>query len=246
MSDFRITFEKLPDDYLDNSSTSFDPITPTPPDSTPWELINSEVFEDKMKYTWQKRKELISTGGFYQSTTSGGAIASGVGSETNFDHTWPFPFALFAVKFSWNVSMEGDQIECLVSPDTTVGGTTSVTAAGNTDWIYVSETVCPNIALGYFIKIGTEDLGRVVEIDSYANRIKCESANTSELPATSLVKFTVKMGYKWVFPKSGIITLGDVTPGGSTIPANTIVRCVYTNNDGASGKEFYYALEGEY
>jgi len=103
--------------------------------------------------------------------------------------------------------------------------------------INVSSTVISYTMKGYYIKLGTEDLGRVLFVNTSNNKIYMERAPTIIYPATSYVKQTVYVIKDYHIGHPWNRTVGDMKLGGSAIPKNTLVEVKYVNNSLDTTKE---------
>ncbi len=180
------------------------------------------------------------TGGHYQSCVGEVDVQAGDTTKT-LDISFPIPVALLSASFQQHSDLEGDSVEFQVAPNTVIGTLTASVAVNDTE-LSVSQTVIDNAQVGYFIKIDSEDFGRVISIDKDNNKITIENAATTTHSSGAYVLQTVKMLIKSPLDKAGPVILGESKIGGSYIPANTILRTIYYN-DLNTAKKFRFYLE---
>ena len=135
--------------------------------------------------------------------------------------------------------MDGDNVQLLIAPDTIIGGITGDVAVDDV-WLNVQPSVIANTCLGYWLELydgtNSEDMGRVVEIDSDNNKVKMENAATQTfIPATpTYVRQTAKM-VPHLYLQSGChICLGECMIKSSYIPANLTLKIRYNNISGTA------------
>ena len=192
----------------------------------------------------QIKEEQQQTGGHYQVRTVGGDMV--VGTNT-VDTSWPFPTSALAIRFMSGSDHKGDLLEVQVGPDTTVGAITADVGIGDSV-LTVDSTAIQAFKLGYWLTlddgVNSYDMGRVIASDTGASTITTENTSTFNfLVATpTLIRMTVKTIVNYEIGEPGTVVLGESKIGGSFVPANVIVRMVYTNN-GASTKRFCAQVE---
>ena len=186
-------------------------------------------------------EEDIATGGHYQAQSFEIDLAAAAGI-TNKDITFPMPISLLGASIADTAASAGDSLEVHVAPDTIVGAITSGVEIDDTV-INVSPTVTANFAVGFWVKIDTEDLGRVIAIDAEAGTITVENAATATHTAGDYVKMTVKMcPHLDLAGINAILVTGATTIGGSYISTGTVIRIAYNNVDGQA-KNFKFTFE---
>jgi len=187
-------------------------------------------------------EELTKTGGhpgFINKVIATGSIAK----EVINDVTFPFPISLTSGKYEQSPNMEGDKIKIYVGPDTIVGVTTAIMATTDTV-VAVQQSVIDNCFIGMSCVIDTQDVGRIISIDSTALTITIETEPTTQIAAGKYVKITVKMMPEIFLGKeSFMISVGENKIGASYIKANTIIRLIYENMDGVNKGNFYVHLD---
>lgn len=193
------------------------------------------------------QEEEIKTGGHFQSHGYKDNIPATSGWYDMPDITWPYPITLLAAEAKAMSANDGDHIEFVVGPDVTVGSISSDVTASDTV-INVSQSVLDNVAVGKFICLddGTnvDDCGRVTAVDKTAGTITVETATANGFAAATptLVKMTTKMAVNIELSSDHRIALGESKIGGSYVPANTVLRMRYYNQNG-SAKSFKFYLE---
>ena len=192
------------------------------------------------------------TGSTYQAQSFSLVVDHATGTWKNLDITFPFPIALFSAEWVNEPTFEGDVFKVLVGPDTVVGALTADAAASATV-LNVSSTVTDNMQAGYAVKltdgVNTDDLGLCTNVDPDAGTITVETptANAFAAATPSYVQMTVEMVRCIKLSGKGRVELGKDVIGGSYIPAGTVFRVTYQNNEGTTtGKEFTVILEYKY
>lgn len=196
------------------------------------------------------KEENIPTGGNYQASTAAFENMTGAtGASFVVDKSWPHPIS--ALNISVEVSQDnfGDMMEVVVGPDTIIGVLTASADAGATG-LNVSQTVIDNTSIGYYLElvegVTTHNCGRVIAIDHVNNVIQPEIPPEVSFSAASPTYvrqsvFVVK-DFKCGMPQK--YDIGATKIGGSYVPANTIVRGIYTlNNPTESPKNFIAMIE---
>lgn len=181
------------------------------------------------------KEEDVPTGGHYQIKTTPFDCPGPAATTTTEDITYPMPISGLAFGWLSNAEMEGDVVDMCVAPDATVGEITSDVAAPDTV-INVQSTVTDKVQVGYYIKLfdgtNTSDCGRCLAVDSGAGTITVETApGQAFLAATPTnVQMTVYMLKDFEIGPPGRYLAGEAKIGGSYVPANTVIRIIYTNN----------------
>lgn len=158
---------------------------------------------------------------------------SGETGTTYVDHSFPFNISLFSSEWLVNENQISDIAEFQLAPNTIIGYLTS-SASINDLTINVSDTVIDNISIGYWLSIGNEDLGRVINIDKVNNQLTFENKLKNNYNIGDLIKMTIKIVPHWRFTAPGFCSVGESKIGASFIPANTVMRLVYHNTTGTS------------
>lgn len=188
------------------------------------------------------KEEYIDTGGFFQTHSYKLLCTPGT---TVHDYTFPYPITALSVKFTTESQHTDDQLLMEVAPDTLIGVVT-VGVSENDAVFTVSDTVMDNVSLGHFIKItdgvNTDDLGKVITVNTTTNQITLNTACTHSFPAGAYILLTVRVIDNYTIGYPGRYILGESKIGGSYVPKDTVVRVKYINN-GESTKNFYSILE---
>lgn len=193
------------------------------------------------------QEEQTKTGAHYQTRGIANSIPAVAEWHDFPDFSWPFPVSIFAATAYCRAEQDGDILEFLIGPDTTIGALT-VDAAIGTTVLDVQQSVIDNTEVGYFIKltdgINTDDCGRVLNVDKAGLKITVETATTNAFAAATptYVQQTVKMLYDAEVSGGQRISLGEAKIGGSYIPANTALRLRYKNST-AAAKRFRFLME---
>lgn len=184
------------------------------------------------------------TGGNYQVTSKGGDCLAGV---TIFDFVWPIPITVLAMSFPSAKYNNGDDITITIAPDTVTGVLTAPVLVGDVT-IALSQTAIDNTKVGFFLTlddtVNAADLGRVISIDTGALTVTMETPSEYAFAAgTTFVKQNIIAFHDFNF-QIGLTnnTFGLAKLTGTYIPANTIVRARYVNND-LHTKKFYAYIE---
>lgn len=198
------------------------------------------------------QEEWVNTGGNIQIDSHTFDIpASGTtGDETQYQSSYPIPINMISLTACPNTKNIGDSIVADVGHHTTIGTITEDVSSGITGGITgfgVSQTVIDNLNIGYHVTLTTGvtscELGRCVMINKRTNTISTEFPTTTSFSASTptYVQQTVQMIRNLDFPESTVpIVIGDDKIGSSYVPANTVGRIKYTNNDGKAKKFTFY------
>lgn len=156
--------------------------------------------------------------------------------------TFPIDIALIRGKWFNEVVFGEDYIEMLIAPNSPIGILTAPAVTGDTV-LNVSFTITENTEIGYFLKLGGEDLGRVIEIDHENNTVTVQNALASDFSAGNVILQTIKMiPYLFLDSVDAMMTFeGGVDT--MTLPANTPLVVRYHNENGQAKK---YSVKIEY
>ena len=211
------------------------------------DTAKTSIVEQSSTNVVKVQEEEIPTGGHFATTT----IKIDVDATTGWKETdisFPFPIGMLSAEFQTDASMEGDEVECSVSPDTIVGTITSDVAVDDVI-VSVSQTVIDNSSVGQFIKLydgtNTNAMGRIISVDSVNLTITLETPATDVFLASTptYVQLTVKFVYDYVLGVAGRKVLGDGKIGASHVPANKVIRARYNN---ISGTAKLFTVQMEY
>lgn len=204
--------------------------------------IVEEVIEDTVTI----KEENTPTGGHYQAQFNKINIPSGTpGTKHEFEFSFPHPISLLAAEWTNTEDIHGDEIKFIIAPDTIVGVLASGVSNGETV-LPVSQSVIDNVKLGYCVDLysasGVCEVERCVDRNDNDNTITVETAVDQGYAAGTHVRMHVDMVRRGYLAGHGRIQLGEAKIGGSYIPAGTILRADYWNNNGTA-KELVFVLE---
>lgn len=189
------------------------------------------------------KEEDIPTGGHFQAQSVQVSVEATTGWYEN-TISFPFPISILTAEYAGHPDFDGDEGEFLIGPDTITGAITADSAANDTTFT-VDQTVIDNAAIGFYYKVGGEDIGRCTSIDKVNMTITCEGpAPSAHLVATpTYIQQTVKVGDTIKFTHEGVVSVGSSKIGGSYIPANTVIKLRYHNLLGGTARKFNVLLE---
>ena len=183
-------------------------------------------------------KEFSTTTGSYR--TKGYKFTATANQITNYDFSLPYDIEILAGEIWSKKSLDGDEIELIISPDTVVGVVTEAALIG-TSTIKVSPTVIANLKNGRHVKFGTAtDEYAVVTVNS--DSIDISPALVSAVSVNDFVKMSIKMVETVTLYNDTNLRLGWTKIGSSAVPKNTTIRCTYNNKD-TTNKEIYFYMD---
>jgi len=199
-------------------------------------IVRTEVLTEHLKY--------VEKGDVTQGLFSAESIVIDVPSdqvEVIKDISWKFNISIKSGTIGVSNNMIGDELEILISPNTIVGVLTSVLNEGDSI-VYVSQTVTQNAKIGYYIGLhnilGGIELGRVIEIGT--NYIKLDRLSSQYANIGSYVSITVKIIPYLYFSDLATIEIGKDISTGQRLPANTLIRIKYKNNNNTTKKASFF------
>ena len=159
------------------------------------------------------------------------------GQTVTKDITFPFNISISTVHFTTDSTQTGDHIMGLVAPGTTIGLTTSAVNTGDQS-INVSGDVIKYVVIGTLVQLVdtsqnppvVSKLGTVYQVDAVNNKITCATGSTVAFPKSGVSVQTAFNNIDIVLGPAQTYTLGASQIKAAPIPANTIIRTVYTNN----------------
>lgn len=194
----------------------------------------TSAYETVSESIIQIKEELITTGGNFMCESVCILSPTGPNSTATEQFTWPFPITVMSLSFNTDYDNSGDYAYCSVAPDTIIG-VLGVSCATGATGFYVSPTVTENTMIGYHLNLfdgpNTDNLGRVISIDSATNYITTEfgpSRSYSNLSPT-YIRQTVYVINNYRIGKPGTYGIGKDKIGGSYVPKYTVVRVGYIN-----------------
>jgi hypothetical protein len=192
------------------------------------------------------------TSGHFQHTSLSAVIPAGtVGDVTNCDFSWPMDMDVWKTEYTPLSASLGDDVCVVVGPDAIVGGLVAPAVIGDKS-LYISPATLASDEFTKGIELALDDgvnyqnIGRVTSINKNTYEIKFENALTNNYAAGTLVKINLCMVKDLHINNSGVkYQFGEKGLKFKTIPANTVVRIKYKNNDGAAKSvqfelAFYY------
>jgi hypothetical protein len=167
---------------------------------------------------------------------------------TSYTFSFPFNISVLEAQFISAEENRGDSWSWVIAPNTTIGALTGNVSVDDTV-INVSPTVTANIKVGFYVNlfdgVNTEELGRVLAIDSDAGTITVETASTQAFSALSptYVRMNIYFMKDAVFGHPWNLIYGEGKIKSSFVPANTLVQVDYTNNSPSTDKVITCSLE---
>ena len=164
------------------------------------------------------------------------------------DTVFKVPSCIFGLIFISTLEQKGDKFDVIINPDTTIGTITQTVNIGDKT-IYVSQSVIENIVPGMFVTLNDStnknDLGMIISINTEALTITTDLATTNSFESNSTINRNLYIVKDYPIQDPWKHDIGYGTFGGKSVPANTIFRLVYYNNNGVA-KTFSYAYEITY
>ena len=186
------------------------------------EIDSTSVLTVKIK------QESIQTGGNFKS--KGYSFECGANNTSTYNVSWPYPITAMVVHLQTDSSQKGDLLSAVVGSQTTVGVILSQCSEGDTT-VSVNSTVIAHSYVGYECFIGTESLGRILEIDAQNLTVRFETPATQNHPANSYFKIQMRIieSHNMGFDFGNDIGVSNI--GGKYLPANVPTRVEYINNN---------------
>lgn len=213
--------------------------TQCPVDST--DIIDASktsIVDKRDPNTIEIKEEHVPTGGNFSIETR--TITAGANATETHDHSWPFPINVLQVSFVGNGDTLGDEIELSIAPNTPITTLAQDCASGNTV-LYLNSV--EHALPGYFLEIGTDELGWIASVDKVAKTVTLANATANSYTAGNIVTRTVKVIKNYTIGHAWKYDIGNSKIGGSYVPANTIVRVIYKNNNATTPKTIYSEIE---
>lgn len=147
--------------------------------------------------------------------------------------SFPINLTMLGTSSKTQDSQENDNLSVHIAPNTTIGAITSPCDNGATS-IIVSSTVITNIFVGGFINLFNGSISsndsQVISIDSSTNTLTLETTLNNSFSAGSEVRLTVYLVDNIRIGLAGNRVIGENMMIGRYIPANTVIKFIYTNN----------------
>jgi hypothetical protein len=190
-------------------------------------------------------KLIDETPGYYQNITKTLDVpANDPDSVSSHDLVWDNNIKIWTTEFFPQVEHIGDSITVIMDPERLVGVIVEDTVVGSNK-IYVSPTVFsyPDISCGIEVVLKSatgaeQNLGPIVSLDYTNYTMDFATTINSVFPAnTTAILFNIiafknkkitRSGYPYIFGTKGFNT--------KTLPANVIMRFLYTNHSGDAKK----------
>lgn len=186
------------------------------------------------------------TDGWFQAIGFTMDIPAGTpGDITSLDKIWPGNLTLWTVTLFTDDINAGDLLSIIPAPDTVIGALIADVNISDTSMV-VSSTVLDIVVRGLNITIydgvNRNELGMVTVLDSLTNTVSFENPLTNDFFVGAVILFNVRVIKDYEFSTlSHKFKFGAKGFKGKDVPANTIIRFYYTNNDGAAKKLFINA-----
>lgn len=186
------------------------------------------------------------TDGLFMTESKEMVIPSGTaGDITVIDELFDIKTILWVTELCASASMVGDSLDVIINPDTEVGALTSTGSISDTV-LNVSVNVTGTVTPGMYITITdtnspptVQDLGKCVAVDGDAGTITLSNALSSEFLSGSVISVNVYMSKNLHIDAEGSHSFGVKGFQGKELPAGTVLRMLYTNNDTAA-KTWYW------
>lgn len=183
-------------------------------------------------------KEFSETSGAYK--TKGYNFLAIKNATTDYTFSFPYDVEVLAGEVWTKNSIDGDELELIIAPDTTIG---IVTVAGSVDdsEVKVNSTVLDNIRSGRHVKFGS-DTDEYVVTSKTADGIEISPNLINAVSVTDAVKMSVKMVESMKLYADIDLRLGWTKIGSSFVGQNTPIRVSYTNVDSVD-KDIYFYMD---
>jgi hypothetical protein len=189
-------------------------------------------------------QEIVSTGGNYAYATE--AFTALANQTTMYEFSFPINISIMDTSFVATNENVGDSWSWIISPDTLIGVLTSSIEVGDTE-LDVSSGVFTFVKVGFYVTIDdgitSEELGRVLAVDSDGGTITVEKAASNSFAVGSNIKMSIyftkdgELGHPWLY-QYGVSKIRS-----SHVPANTLLRVLYTNKSPTVDKRIVVSME---
>lgn len=204
----------------------------------------TSTVQEVSQATMKLQEESIVTQGVYQCVFKNDTIPAGnPGTITTIDYVWPnYPVTVLNGYFNVETEQVGDEISFCAAPNTIIGVLTAPTDGTTT--LHVSPTVLQHVLLGFqvalFNGVTTESLG--ICTAKGTSTITVKNAPVTTFAAQSYVQITVEVVKDLLITNQKKYSFAKKKIGGKAIPAGTVLRVYYKNNNGVA-KKFCACLE---
>jgi len=186
--------------------------------------------------------EEASEGWFHSTVIMVDVPAGPTGAVYHQEVSWPADILLWNTTIFANPdpALDGDMIDVIAGPDTTIGYILAPASIGNTT-IVVSPTVLSIITRGIDISltdgVNKDNLGYVRAINTSTNTVTFTNALAHVYNPGALVLFNLhNLRNVYVTHLIGKYDCGQKGIRGKRVPAGTILRLCYTSNSGLATK----------
>ncbi len=192
------------------------------------------------------KEEETPTGGHYRVMNV--TLTAPPAQTTTVFHSFPFPIGVISAKIMTRDAHEGDSLNVLVAPNTTIGVAMAPVMPGDR-LIHVSPTVVAYIQIGFRATLAdatnVDVLGDVLAIDKVNNTITTQDAAVHVFSPLSptFVKMTIVFADNLIFGSGGLYSFGESKIGSSHVPADTICQFDYRNVSTTETKSIYPIIE---
>lgn len=215
---------------------------------------NHEISLDSIGITETMNNQTVYIAGKDNGQTNGFYILQGKNTNINtdsivYDDTiFKVPSCIFGLMFTSTLDQKGDKFDVIVNPDTTIGMITQVVNTGDKN-IHVSQTVIEYLKPGMFATLSDDtnknDLGMILNVNTETSTITTDLATTNSFEINSLINMNLYVVKDYPLEDPWKHEIGYGAFGGKFVPANTIFRLIYHNNNGVA-KTFSYSYEITY
>lgn len=159
------------------------------------------------------------------------------------------PVSIFSISFSSKDEHVGDTLDVEVEslhPNNIVGTITSNVAIGDRV-INVSASVVMNMFVGAVLKLNTESLGQILEIDTVNNTVTMErESSAAHSPLDTLVTFLLITVEDYTIGCTGPYTWGGNIIGSSFVPRDVPVNVYYDNKHATETRILTFQIDIKY
>lgn len=167
-------------------------------------------------------------------------------SKRNLDISYPYLIDLESGECFVPKAKANDIGEFHVAPDVQIGVITQDALLGATE-IFVNSTVLQNVKAGFHVRIGTANdlLHEIASVDLVNSKLVLREALDENKITGEAVLRTIIYAKNILLEANEVVSLGGQMIGTASIPANTVLRMIYTNNESVD-KEIRFRLIYKY
>ncbi len=193
-----------------------------------------------------------STPGNFQHTTVLINVPSGSpGDIYVHDMSWPMDIYIWKTEFLPETKHKQDEISIMVAPNKVIGALTQDANIGDTE-LNVTSTVFDFSLLSKGVDaklddtVNSEEVGRITGIDPVNFKIHIENPLTQTFSAGTQFQINLCMIRNLIISQDiKTVKIGSKGFTSKFIPANTVLRLLYKNNNGQA-KDVYFSMEFNY